>query len=121
MSWFIVALKKYADFSGRSQRAEYWYYALFYLLIFSILTIIDIIMGTYNDEYKMGLFGGIFVLATFTPTIAVSARRLHDIGRTAWWLLIGIVPMIGYIVLVIFALQDSQSGTNSYGPNPKGL
>ena len=119
MNWFLIALKKYATFSGRAQRAEYFYYFLFVALIFIGLTIIDNITGSYSAEDRMGLLGAIFSLATFIPSLAVSVRRLHDIGHSGWWLLIGIIPLIGFIVLLIFFTRDSAPSENSYGPNPK--
>ena len=119
MNWFLLALKKYAEFSGRSQRSEYWFFVLFYILILIGLTIVDTMTGLMNAEYGFGLLSAVFSLAMFIPSIAVGVRRLHDIGRTGWWILIGLVPLIGFIVLLIFYVQDSQPGTNQYGPNPK--
>jgi uncharacterized membrane protein YhaH (DUF805 family) len=119
MSWFVEALKKYAVFSGRSRRKEYWYYVLFVVIISIVLTIIDGLIGTSNSSTGGGLLSGIFGLATLVPSIAVSVRRLHDIDRTGWWVLIGLVPLIGWIVLLVFHVQDSTPGTNRYGPNPK--
>ena len=119
MNWFIGALKKYATFSGRARRAEYWYFFLFFILIFIGLSIIDGITGSFDTEAGVGLLGGLFFLVVFLPSLAVSVRRLHDTNRSGWWLLIGIIPLIGAIVLIVFAVQDSTSGDNSYGPNPK--
>lgn len=119
MSWFLLALKKYATFSGRSQRSEYWFFFLFYLLIVFVLAMLDVLVGTYSESGELGLFSGAFVLAMLIPSLAVGVRRLHDIGRTGWWLLIGLVPIIGTIVLLVFAVTDSEPGTNAYGPDPK--
>ncbi|MBY4593996.1 DUF805 domain-containing protein [Ottowia caeni] len=121
MNWFLIALKKYATFSGRAQRAEYWYFVLFYILILFGLTLIDSITGSYSAESGMGLLGGIFTLLLLIPSIAVGARRLHDTGRSGWWLLIALIPLVGAIVLLVFTVQDSTPGENQYGPNPKGL
>jgi uncharacterized membrane protein YhaH (DUF805 family) len=122
MNWFLAVLKKkYADFSGRAQRAEYWYFFLFYLIIYIVLAIIDGITGTYNVDASIGLLGGIFALALLIPSIAVGVRRLHDTGRSGWWLLIGLIPLIGAIVLLVFTVQDSSPGDNQYGPNPKEI
>ena len=120
MNWFLAALKKYATFSGRAQRAEYWYFILFYLLFFIGLAIIDGVTGNFSAEAGIGLLSGLYSLGILIPSLAVGARRLHDTGRSGWWLLIGIVPLIGAIVLIIFFVQDSAPGENSYGPNPKG-
>lgn len=119
MNWFLGALKKYATFSGRAQRAEYWYFILFYILIFIGLSIIDGITGTFSAKVGIGLLSGLYSLAILIPSLAVGVRRLHDTGRSGWWLLIGIIPLIGAIVLIIFFVQDSASGDNLYGPNPK--
>lgn len=119
MNWFLVALKKYATFSGRAQRAEYWYFFLFYILTFIGLSFIDGITGTFSEEAGIGLLSGLYSLAILIPSLAVGVRRLHDTGRSGWWLLVGIIPLIGAIVLLIFFLQDSVPGDNLYGSNPK--
>ena len=119
MNWFLTALKKYATFSGRAQRAEYWYFVLFYILIFIGLSFIDNITGSFSAEAGMGLLGGILTLALLIPSIAVGVRRLHDTGRSGWWLLIVLVPLVGAIILLVFTVQDSEPGENAYGHNPK--
>ncbi len=119
MNWYLLALKKYAEFSGRSQRSEYWFFVLFYFLIAVVLSIVDVSAGFTSLHTGIGLFSALFMLAMFIPSLAVGVRRLHDIGRTGWWILIGLIPFVGWIVLLIFAVQDSQPGTNEYGPNPK--
>ncbi len=117
MQWFMEALRKYADFSGRSRRKEYWFFVLFYLIIYLVLAIVDtVILGSEG----IGLLTTLFALAMLIPGIAVSVRRLHDTGRSGWWILIGFIPLIGVIVLLVFYFQDSQPGQNDYGPNPKG-
>lgn len=119
MNWFLMALKKYATFSGRSRRSEYWYYVLFYLIIAIVLALIDRSAGTLMGDRGVGVLGGIFALAMLLPSLAVGARRLHDTGRTGWWQLIALIPLIGAIVLLVFYVQDSHPGSNQYGPNPK--
>ena len=119
MSWFIEALRKYAVFSGRSRRKEYWFFVLFVVVISIVLTTIDGLIGAYDRSMGVGLLSTIFSLAILIPSIAVSVRRLHDIDRTGWWVLISLVPLIGWIVLQVFTVQDSTPGTNRYGPNPK--
>ena len=86
-----------------------------------VLAIVDVIAGTYSEEAEMGLFSGLFVLATLIPTIAVLVRRLHDTDRSGWWVLINFIPLIGSLVLLVFAVLDSQPGANRFGPNPKGV
>ena len=119
MNWFLMALKKYATFSGRSRRSEYWYFILFYLIIAIVLGIIDRAAGTMTSNGTVGVLGGLFGLAMLIPSLAVGARRLHDTGRTGWWQLIGLIPLIGIIVLIVFYVQDSHPGSNQYGTNPK--
>jgi uncharacterized membrane protein YhaH (DUF805 family) len=119
MSWFVEALKKYAVFSGRSRRKEYWYFALFVIIISFVLSIIDLLTGAYARTVGVGLLSSIFSLAVLIPSIAVTVRRLHDIDRSGWWLLIALVPLVGWIVLLVFSVQESTPGSNRYGPNPK--
>ena len=120
VSWYLEALKKYAVFHGRSRRAEYWYFVLFNLIVAIVLAAIDSLLGTFSSAQNIGLLSGIYSLAVLIPTLAVTFRRLHDIDRSGWWILINLVPLIGTIVLLVFALMDGTPGDNRYGPNPKG-
>lgn len=115
MSWFLEALKKYAVFSGRARRKEYWMYALFVGIIYVVLAVI---VAVSKSSAGIAILG-IFYLAILLPSLAVGVRRLHDIGKSGWWLLFGIVPIVGGITLLIFSCMDSQPGANQYGPNPK--
>jgi uncharacterized membrane protein YhaH (DUF805 family) len=119
MNWVMKALKQYADFNGRAQRTEYWLFVLFCLVVEIVLTMIDKMIGTYSSSTGAGLLVGIFALAVLLPGLAVGVRRLHDTSRSGWWLLIGLIPLIGGIVLLVFMVQDSTPGTNAYGPSPK--
>ena len=119
MNWYFHVLKKYAEFSGRARRKEYWYFFLFNSIIHFMLAVIDVITGTFNAEVNIGLLSGLYSLAVFIPSLAVSVRRLHDTNRSGWWLLISLIPVIGIIGLFIFMVQDSTPGENRYGPNPK--
>ncbi len=112
MNWYFEVLKKYAVFSGRARRKEYWMFLLFNIIIVIALGVIETIVGTNS---VIALF---YTLAILLPGLAVTVRRLHDTGKSGWWLLIGIVPLIG-IVILVFMVQDSQAGDNQYGPNPK--
>ena len=111
MDYFIQALKKYADFSGRATRKEYWMFVLVYLIFYVVLAMIDAFVGTM-------VLALILSLALAIPSISIAARRLHDTGRTGWWQLISIVPLIGVIVLIVFLVQDSHPD-NEYGANKK--
>lgn len=121
MNWFISALKKYATFSGRAQRSEYWYFILFYVLITLALSAVDWLTGSFSTASGYGLFTGLFGLAMFIPSIAVGVRRLHDTDRTGWWLLIAVIPLIGSIVLLVFFVQDGTANDNRFGANPKAV
>jgi uncharacterized membrane protein YhaH (DUF805 family) len=101
-----ACFKKYVQFSGRSPRSEYWYWVLFTFVVGIVLSFI------YEPLYWA------FGLATFLPGLAVSVRRLHDVDRSGWWLLLIFVPLIGLIVLLIWACTKSQDETNRFGPNP---
>jgi uncharacterized membrane protein YhaH (DUF805 family) len=111
--------QKYAAFSGRARRSEYWYFVLFTIIVSIVASIIDSILGTRNTAGATGLVGAIASLALLLPGIGVGIRRLHDTGRSGWWLLIGLIPIVGAIVLIVFFVQDSQPD-NQYGANPKG-
>jgi len=113
MNWYLEVLKKYAVFNGRARRKEYWMFFLFNIIIAIVLGVVEGILGSH------GIIGMLYSLAFIIPGIAVSVRRLHDTERSGWWLLIGFVPIIGAIVLLVFMVQDSQSGQNQYGTNPK--
>ena len=119
MNWYLEALKKYAVFSGRSQRKEYWYYSLFYAVLYIGLGIFDVMIGTFSASTGAGFFSGIYGLVHFIPNISVSVRRLHDTNRSGWWLLIALVPLVGIIVLIFFLASDSTAGENNFGSNPK--
>ena len=88
MNWYIEVLKKYAVFSGRARRKEYWFFVLFNVIISLVLTVIDAAMGTYDETVGTGILSGVYLLAIFIPSLAVAVRRLHDTGRSGWWNLI---------------------------------
>jgi uncharacterized membrane protein YhaH (DUF805 family) len=119
MNWYIEVLRKYAVFSGRARRKEYWYFFLFNIIISMVLAVIDAMTGTFSIEAGIGLLGAIYSLAVLIPGIAVSVRRLHDTDRSSWFLLIGFIPCIGAIVLLVFLVQEGNPGTNQYGADPK--
>jgi len=114
----------YVNFKGRARRSEYWFIALFLFLTNLGATIVDgAVFATDVDLFLetggWGPVGVLWSLAVFLPSLAVIVRRLHDTGRSAWWLLIALVPLAGLIVLFIFTLFDSDSGENKYGESPK--
>ncbi len=115
--YFIKVLKEnFANFSGRARREEYWYYSLAVFVISAILSVLS----------KAGIVGVIFSIVSFLfslciliPGLAVSVRRLHDTGRSGWWLLICLIPLIGSIVLLVFMVTEGQKGENKWGDDPK--
>ncbi len=108
MKWYLEVLRQYAVFTGRARRQEYWMFVLINMIISVALSVLS-----------FGILETLYALAVFIPSMAVSVRRLHDTGRSGWWLLVGLVPFIGILVLIYFFVLDSQPGSNQYGPNPK--
>lgn len=119
MNWYLEVLKKYAVFNGRARRKEYWYFFLFHTIISIVLVVIDAMTGGINPEVGMGLLSGLYTLAVLIPGLAVTVRRLHDTGKSGWWVLLFLIPLIGLIVWLVFMVQDSKPGKNQYGANPK--
>lgn len=113
MEWYVGVLKKYADFTGRARRKEYWMFFLFNLIVMIGLSIVEGIIGL------AGILSGLYSLAVLIPSIAVAARRLHDTDRSGWWQLIVFIPLIGVIILLIFLVQDGKGEENRFGSNPK--
>ena len=115
LEYFMSAIKdNYANFSGRARRREFWGFILFYVIIYMTLSIVSVLI--YE---QLVTIVGLFALAVFIPNLAVSVRRLHDIGKSGWFLLVGFIPLIGGIWLLILLCTDSDAGINEYGPNPK--
>ncbi|GAB2929397.1 MULTISPECIES: DUF805 domain-containing protein [unclassified Streptomyces] len=112
MNWYLAVLKNYAGFSGRARRKEYWMFTLISFVISLVLTIIGNAIGAEFISY-------IYSVAILVPSLAVAVRRLHDTGRSGWWLLIAIVPLIGAIVLIVFLATEGKPETNQHGANPK--
>ncbi len=119
MNWYLAVLKKYVDFSGRASRTEYWMFTLVNIVIELGLSFIDTRTGMVSAAYGVGVLSGLYGLAVLLPTISVTARRLHDTTRSAWWLLLGLIPILGGLVLLVFMVLDSSPETNAWGPSPK--
>lgn len=125
---FATAVKSfwsnYTNFSGRARRSEYWFIQLF--LILTNLAVAAIDLALMNGDFERfiangggGIVGLIWIVATIVPAVAVLIRRLHDTSRSGWWALIGPLPIVGGIILLVFTVQDSDSGDNTYGASPK--
>lgn len=113
MNYYITVLKNYAVFKGRSGRAEFWYFVLFNFIVSVVLSIISSIIGDQKN-----ILGNLYSLAVFVPSLAVSMRRLHDIGKSGWWTLLGLLPIIGWIWLVVLTVGKSDPAGNKYGGAP---
>jgi len=113
MEWYLKVVRdNYANFKGRARRKEFWMFVLFNFIISFTLGIVGYIIGT-------PLLSNLYSLAIFIPSIAVAVRRLHDIGKSGWWLLIAFIPIIGFIWLIVLYATEGDSGPNEYGEDPK--
>jgi uncharacterized membrane protein YhaH (DUF805 family) len=121
MNWYLNVLKKYKEFEGRARRREFWYAYLVNILIMALLGGLDLWLGTFDEDSGVGLLHTLYSLAVFLPMLAVQVRRLHDTDRSGWWVLIGLVPVVGWIILVIFSAQKGTEGENEYGDDPHDI
>ncbi len=112
----LMPLRKYAQFRGRSRRAEYWWFTLAYVILLIVVSGID--MVALNAAPAAGPLYYLFVLATLVPSLAVGVRRLHDTNRSGWWILLSLIPLVN-LVLLYFLVQDGTRGENRFGPSPK--
>jgi len=110
-----AVFSRYATFEGRARRSEYWWFALFN---FIVSMVIGLIAPGGGEDMGGSLLSMIWALATLLPTLAVGARRLHDIDRSGWWLLIAFIPLIGVIVLIVFFATRGTAGPNRFGNDP---
>ena len=125
MNYYLKVLKQFADFNGRARRKEYWIYNIINSIIGGLLFFLDYLLGTTIDFLdlgegnSLGILYLVYALLVFIPGLAVAVRRLHDVGKSGWMLLIALIPLIGAIWLLVLYLTDSNPGENKYGPNPK--
>jgi len=112
--------KKFAAFSGRARRKEFWLFMLFYYVGALVLAFVDGFAGTFDPETGVAILSTLFSLVFFLPALTVSIRRLHDIDRSGWWFLIGFIPLIGLIVLIVFYVKRGTADQNRYGNDPLG-
>jgi uncharacterized membrane protein YhaH (DUF805 family) len=123
MNYYLKVIQNYANFSGRARRSEYWYFTLFNLFAIISTAILDRLFGTTFDMgFGPSPYGYITILYYFfilIPSLAVFVRRLHDVGKSGWFILISLIPLVGAIWLLVLVLTDSDTGDNEYGPNPK--
>lgn len=119
MNYYLKVLKQYSNFKGRARRKEYWMFTIFNIIFGGIAMTLDSVFGIAIEGVGYGPLYGIYVLVLFIPGLAVAVRRLHDIGKSGWMLLITLIPLIGVIWLLVLLLTDSNSEENLYGENPK--
>lgn len=112
--------KNYANFNGRARRSEFWFFALFNLIIYLAASVINyLIAGSSDTTSIIGIIYLLYSLATILPSLAVSWRRLHDIGKSGAYILFILIPLVGWIFLLAWFVKDSDMGENRFGPNPK--
>ena len=122
MSWYLTVLKNYAGFSGRARRKEYWMFVLFNLIIATAVLVLSVIaaallqIGTFIQAF-IPYF--VYLAAIALPALAAAVRRLHDTGRSGWWIFINLIPVAGGIILLVFLATEGDAAGNEYGPNPK--
>jgi uncharacterized membrane protein YhaH (DUF805 family) len=122
MEWYLMALKRYAEFNGRSRRKEYWMFTLYNIVIVMVLYLAGLVM-LLRGSISMVFFGLaiLYWLAVLVPGLAVCVRRLHDIDKSGWFILVSLIPAVGGIILLVLVCLDGTPGDNRYGPSPKAI
>ena len=118
MDWYFNVLKKYAVFGGREARRGYWMFVLFNGILAMVALILDNVLRLTVTNAKFGVFYLIVTLVLIVPTLAATSRRLHDINKSFWWILLALIPIVGEIWLIVLLVKESDIGTNKYGDNP---
>jgi uncharacterized membrane protein YhaH (DUF805 family) len=123
MDYVKQVFSKYADFKGRARRSEYWYFRLFNFLVLIALyvPVLALVLADSKLVFLPLVLMGLYFMGAIIPNLAVAVRRLHDTGRSGWFYLLGLIPVVGDIIILIFTLEDSKPGTNQWGPNSKGI
>lgn len=119
MNWYLKVLQQYTDFNGRARRTEYWMYTLFNLIFTIIAMFLDNVLGMTIESTGYGPLYILYGLVVFVPGLAVAVRRLHDVGKSGWMMLVVLIPIAGPIWLLVLLVTDGESGENEYGTNPK--
>jgi uncharacterized membrane protein YhaH (DUF805 family) len=118
MNWYLEVLKKYTVFNGRSSRREYWMFFLFNLIFAIVAAVLDGVLGLTIKNIGYGPIYLLYALGTLIPGIAVGIRRLHDTGRSGWYMLVAFIPCVGGIILLVLFATPGDVGENEYGPDP---
>ncbi|WP_433557155.1 DUF805 domain-containing protein [Pseudonocardia xinjiangensis] len=121
MQWYTKVLRQYVNFGGRARRTEFWMFILFSVIVGAVLRLGDALLFSTSGQPTVAWLSTIYGLAVALPTLAVGARRLHDTGRSGWWQLLAVIPVIGAIVLIVFYATAGEPSANKYGPDPKAL
>jgi len=120
MNWYLKVVKEnYANFEGRARREEYWMFTLFHIIIIAVLAFISGMLAETTDSPAALTIIGIYILATLVPSLAVTVRRLHDINKSGWTMLLQLIPYVGGIIMLVFTVKNGDVGSNQYGPDPK--
>lgn len=127
MEWMLMPLKRYAEFSGRSRRKEYWMFTLFQILVLIVMGVLVGITGGFDESgastlgSAMLVIMGLIYLGLFLiPGIAVTVRRFHDQDKSGWFYLLSFIPYVGGLIMLVFMCLEGTQGPNQYGPDPKG-
>ena len=127
MHWMLMPLRRYAEFSGRSRRKEFWMWVLFTTIVSCVLAALGAMgasSGLFSSEEELMLYYALtllpFSLAVFIPNLALVVRRLHDTDRSGWAILFGLIPIVGGLILLFFYVSEGTNGPNRFGPDPKG-
>lgn len=122
MNWYLKVLKEhYADFKGRARREEYWMFVLFNIIVSFVIVLVFAGIGIATEVPEIIGLSYIYYLAILIPSIAVVVRRLHDAGKSGWYYFISLIPIVGFIWLLVLLCTDSENGPNKWGDNPKGI
>lgn len=119
MEWYLGPLRKFATFTGRARRKEYWLFILLNYVVLFVLAVIDNILGTTMQDLPYGFITLLYSLVLMIPLLALNVRRMHDLGKSGWWLFITLVPFVGGIWYFVLTVTAGEKGDNQYGPDPK--
>jgi uncharacterized membrane protein YhaH (DUF805 family) len=114
--WYLAVLKKYAVFHGRARRKEYWFFTLVDIVITLVAVLLDRLL---EFDGRFGLISAVYGLLVLLPALAVTVRRLHDTDRSGWWILLNLIPVVGWLVVLVFTVTGGTPGPNRYGADPK--
>lgn len=123
MNWYLKVFHQYFDFKGRARRKEFWMFSLIHIIVLILLVFVDSFLGTTigSGDNAVGILYLVYILAVLIPGLAVTVRRLHDIGKSGWMYFVALIPFIGGIWLLVLLCMEGENKTNQWGENPKGI